>query len=407
MTINHQTSQISSLGIVGAGNMGASIAVAMTQLGIPVIIMDNCSVALESGLARIEKMFTSLDKRLDSQEKSLEIAKQRKLIEPVSKYDDLKNVDLVIEAVNEDIEIKRSVLQNLDKTCQPQTIIATNTSSLSISQLASFTNRPKQIIGLHFFNPAHIMSLVEVIPGLNTAESVTEISMDIVRKLHKLPVKVQECASFLVNRLLSRYLNEAIYILQTDLADVKTIDEAACELLMPIGPLQLRDMNGLDIGLSVARFNYNEYGERFQFPDLLETMVDRKMLGIKTLAGFYAYKQDERKPIGINPDLDNLLKISQPSQTGTTLAKFEPIQLFLPMINEAFLALQENIVAPSDLDPALKAALGMRKGPIEFAFEFGLENCLKKIETLFHAYGERFRPAPLLKRYVWAGKNCL
>ncbi len=390
--------------------MGASIAVAMTQLGVPIKIMDSNSAALKNGLARIEKMFASLEKRLDSREKekSLEIANRRKLIDPVSKYDDLKNVDLVIEAVNEDIEVKKSVLQSLDKICQPQTIIATNTSSLSITQLASFTNRPKQIIGLHFFNPAHIMSLVEIIPGLNTSDEVIKISIDIVRKLHKLPVQVQECASFLVNRLLSRYLNEAIYILQTGLADIKTIDKAACELLMPIGPLQLRDMNGLDIGLSVARFNYSEYGERFKPPTLLETMVDKKMLGIKTFAGFYAYKQNERKPISINQELDNLLKASKSSHYDkTTLPKFEPIQLFLPMINEAFLALQEKIVAPHDLDPALKAALGMRKGPMGFAFEFGLENCLKKIETLFHAYGERFRPAPLLKRYVWAGKNCL
>ena len=139
--------------------MGASIAVAMTQLGVPIKIMDSNSAALKNGLARIEKMFASLEKRLDSREKekSLEIANRRKLIDPVSKYDDLKNVDLVIEAVNEDIEVKKSVLQSLDKICQPQTIIATNTSSLSITQLASFTNGPKQIIGRHFFNPAHIM----------------------------------------------------------------------------------------------------------------------------------------------------------------------------------------------------------------------------------------------------------
>jgi len=303
--------------------------------------------------------------------------------------------------VNEDIQVKKSVLQSLDKICGAETIFASNTSSLSITQLASFTKRAKQVIGLHFFNPAHLMELVEVIPGLNTAPEVITFAFNFVKKLEKMPVKVEECASFLVNRLLGRYINEAIWVLQDGMADVKTIDQAACDLLMPIGPLQLRDMNGLDIGLSVARVNHAEYGERFKPPPLLEKMVELGLLGKKSQAGFYTYDQESRKPLAINLRLAELL---QPKQH---LPAFEPLQLFLPMINEVFVVLQEKIAAPEDIDPALQAGLGMRQGLMQFAFDYGLQNCLAKIENLYKAYGERFRPASLLKRYVWAGKQSL
>ena len=378
--------------------MGSSIAVAVSALGIPVYLVDTNSEALANGVMRIDKIFTSIEKKSDQN-----LQARRILIKPAENYDQLHNAQLVIEAVSEDIEIKKSVLQNLDRICLPETILASNTSSLSITQLASFTKRAKQVIGLHFFNPAHLMKLVEVIPGINTTPEVIDFAFRFVKSLEKMPIKVEECASFLVNRLLSRYMNEAIWILQNGLADVKTIDEAASDLLMPIGPLQLRDMNGLDIGLSVTHVNYLEYGERFKPPPLLAKMVELKMLGHKTQSGFYNYDQENRKPSGINPYLTKLL--SAEYKTADSLPAFEPLQLFLPMLNEAFLVMQEKIVAPQDIDLALQAGLGMRQGLLQFAFDYGLQNCLNKIEILYKAYGERFRPAPLLKRYVWANKQ--
>jgi len=384
------------IGIVGAGNMGASIAVAVSILGLPIYLIDTNPGVLQTGLARIDKIFSGLAKKSGQ-----DMQRRRGLIEPIEKYDQLREVQLIIEAVTEDIEVKKSVLQTLDKICKPETIFASNTSSLSITQLASFTNREKQIIGLHFFNPAHLMQLVEVIPGIKTAPQVSDFALDFVKKLDKFPVKVEECPSFLVNRLLGRYINEAIWVLQDGLADVKTIDEAACNLLMPIGPLQLRDMNGLDVGLSVSQINYAEYGERYKPPVLLEKMAELNMLGKKSQSGFYKYDRESGKPLAANDDLAALL------QPRKNLPVFEPLQLFLPMIIEAFLVLQERIVAPADIDFALQAGLGMRKGLMEFAFEYGLPNCLSKIESLYAVYGERFRPASLLKRYVWAGQKSL
>jgi 3-hydroxyacyl-CoA dehydrogenase len=396
--------------------MGSSIAVAISKLGLPIKLIDKQPAALESGLQRIDKMFAALERK-SQEDKEFKInatnisdaQSRRLLIQPTNNFDDFRDIDLVIEAVNEDLETKKSIFQMIDKICPQKTIFASNTSSFSITQLASFTNRPEQIIGMHFFNPAHIMALVEIIPGLNTSTEVVTTAIDFVRRLDKLPIKVEECASFLVNRLLGRYINEAIWILQSGLADAKTIDDAACQTLMPVGPLQLRDMNGLDIGLSVARFNYEEYGERFKPAPLLALMVERKMLGKKTGSGFYTYIESERKPQSINAKLPELISLNEKQNTErlANLPEFEPIQLFLPMINEAFYLLQEKIVSAQDIDPALKAGLGMKKGLLEYAFDLGLNNCLNKIENLHKTYGERFRPAPLLKRYVWANKNSL
>jgi 3-hydroxyacyl-CoA dehydrogenase len=405
---------ISKLGLVGAGTMGSSIAVSLTQLELPIVLIDKDTAALEKGLLQIDKLFAGLERKSQTDgatnnEVILDLKKRRSLIKAASNFDDLANCDLIIEAASEDLEIKKAILENLDRACKSSTIFASNTSSFSITQLASFTTRPQQIIGMHFFNPGHIMKLVEIIAGINTDAKTLSTTLDLVTRLDKLPIKVEECASFLVNRLLGRYINEAIWILQLGLTDVQTIDKSAQQIFMPIGPLQLRDMNGLDIGLSVANFNYTEYGERFMPPPLLTLMMKEKFLGKKVGIGFYTYSENERKSNTINPQLNNLIQQSQKENHLQTsnLPAFEPIQLFLPMINEAFLVLQEKIVSPSDIDVALKAGLGMKEGLLEFAFRFGLNNCLSKIEELNKFYGERFRPAPLLKRYVWANKTTL
>lgn len=394
---------VPTVSVVGAGLMGASIAVALASSGIPVKVKEIDDAALANGMKNIDGLF----KRMIDKGLSLEDAANRtSLIEAVHSYEELNHVDFVIEAVHESLAVKSKVFEQLDAVCDKECILASNTSSLSITQIASFTNRPERVIGMHFFNPAHVMKLVEVIPGVRTSNATVHIAIALGIRLGKLAVKVEECPSFLVNRLLSRYLNEALWLTQEKKATVEEIDEAACRLLMPLGPLALRDMNGLDIGLAVARFNFQEYGERFRPPPILEKMVEANMLGRKTLAGFYTYDGKTRKATSVNPEFLGLLNSINPDKVGR-ITESDSLRLFLPMINEAFIALQEKICWPDDLDPALKAGLGMRKGPLEFAFEIGLANCLKQIEHCFEQYGERFRPAQLLKRFVWAGKTSL
>lgn len=391
---------IRKVAVVGAGTMGASITVALVNSGFQVLLKDVDQKALDAGIAKIDRMLGSLVKKGLPQ---AEADQRKSLISAVENYKDLAEVDLAIEAVLEKMEVKSAVFAELEKHCKNDTILATNTSSLSITEIASHLKHPERMIGLHFFNPAHLMKLVEVIPGFDTSEETIGRSIRFAQSLDKLAVRVEECASFLVNRLLGRYMTEALWCLEESAAGIEEIDKAAVDFAMPIGPLALRDMNGADIGLAVARFNYQEYGERFRPAEILVEMVSRQWLGQKTGRGFYVYDQETRKRGAVNSELEQLISTNARPHNK----QFSPLRLFLPMINEAFLALQENVCALDDLDPALMAGLGMRKGPLAIAEEIGLAHCLEELESLFNLYGERFRPAPLLKRYVRAGRKQL
>jgi len=421
--------QISKVAIVGAGTMGASIAVAVSASGFPVILKDVSEEAVRAGLERVDRLLTSRVKKGLAQE---EADNQRSLIEGVVNYEPFPDVDFVIEAVAEILEVKRQVLKELDENCNVHAIFASNTSSLPITQLAAFTRRQDKVVGMHFFNPAHLMKLVEIIPGLDTSTDTVRTATEFGQALGKLAIRVEECPSFLVNRLLGRYMNEALWCLQEGIASVEEIDQAAVDYVMPIGPFALRDMNGADIGLAVARYNYQEYGERFHPPAILELMVKRNLLGQKAGAGFYLYDATTRKRSEANLQLGEVLSelasrrgVAAPphnaqanqlskvlatdfSKPATTNAPtFSVERLFLPMINEAFLVLQERVCEAEDIDPALMAGLGMRQGPLNLATEIGLANCLRQLDELCQRYGERFRPATLLKRYVWAGRTSI
>jgi 3-hydroxyacyl-CoA dehydrogenase len=396
--------EIKSVAVIGAGTMGSSIAVALASCGYTVFLKDVTEEFVAAGLKKVDKFFDSkMKKGLPTEDAQ----NQRAAITGVTDYDRFSAVDLVIEAVSENIDVKRAVFTELEAKVGPQTILASNTSGLSITRIAAFTSSPQRVIGLHFFNPAHIMKLVEVIPGLETSTGTVDDCIRFVKSLGKLAVRVEECASFLVNRLLGRYMNEALWCLQDRTATIADIDQAVCDYVMPIGPLALRDMNGADIGLAVAKFNFQEYGERFRPAPILERMVEQNILGQKTGRGFYLYDGETKKRTEPNPEIDNIITSLQNGSRGHNATSLNAEQLFLPMINEAFLVLQEKVCSAEDLDPALMAGLGMRKGPLALASEMGLSDCLKKIEVLFDRHGERFRPAPLLKRYVWGGRKAV
>jgi len=392
--------QVNRVGVVGAGTMGSSIALALAGRGYPVVLKDVDEPSVRSGLARIDRLLESRIAKGLAAEDAEEI---RSLVQPATDYSAFPDLDLAIEAVAESLEIKQLVLRELDDACNVNAIISTNTSSLPITQLASFTRRSDKVVGMHFFNPAHLMKLVEVIPGLDTSADTVRTAIEFGQSLGKLAIRVEECPSFLVNRLLGRYINEALWCLQEGVAAAEQIDTAACDYVMPIGPLALRDMNGADIGLAVARFNFQEYGERFRPAPVLEAMVKENLLGQKTGAGFYLYDSSTKKRAGANPKVAQIA--SSLREPGRATEPFRVDRLFLPMINESFLALQEKICDADDLDPAMMAGLGMRKGPLALAVDIGFSECLKQLEDLFEQHGERFRPATLLKRYVWAGRT--
>lgn len=397
--------KVQKAAVVGAGTMGAGIACVLSQTGMEVILKDVSQEFVERGLSNIKRMYDSRVKKeiLTQTEADYLFAN----IKGSTTYEDFKDVDLVIEAALETMDLKRQIFADLDKICPPHAILATNTSALSISEIASCTKRPSQVLGMHFFNPAQTMKLVEVIPGVHTSPLITEKMLQLCRDLNKIPVRVEECPGFLVNRLLFPYLNEALYVLTEGSATVEDIDKKAVEFGLPMGPFTLLDMTGIDVCLHVTDYLYSEYGPRFEPAPLLKLMVERGYLGQKKEAGFYLHpkgqqlKKDEPKPI--NPELKSLIeesrKLKSPAKAS---ASFDVHRIILPMFNEALYALQEKVVAVHDVDVAMQWGCGMSKGLLSLAEAKGLDWCLSELRTYEKLHGERFRPAWLATKFVRA-----
>jgi 3-hydroxyacyl-CoA dehydrogenase len=275
-------------------------------------------------------------------------------------------------------------------------ILATNTSALSISAIGSAVKRPEKLVGMHFFNPAHVMKLVEVIPGLATSSETVDDTVAFAESLRKIPVRVQECAGFLVNRLLMPYLNEAALALEDGAAPMKEIDQALMVTGLPMGPFVLLDMIGIDVAQKVAEILYEAFGPRMAAAELLDELVKRKRLGQKAGKGFYTEGEDAELPA--------LLAEIQ-KKRGTKKVKFTPERLVLPMINEAVICLQEGVATPSDIDIAMVAGMGFpqdKGGPLHLADAMGIDVVTAELTRLSRELGPRFWPAPMLKRMVAA-----
>ncbi len=383
-------------GVVGAGTMGGEIAQVISFSGLPVVLKDIDQAMLDKGMATIRKIYQS---RVDKGKMSVgEMESKLALVEPTLSYDSFADVDIVIEAVPEKMHIKKQVFAELEQVVPETTIFASNTSALSISEMASATKRPGKVIGMHFFNPAHVMKLVEIIPGLETTQETIDDVVMFTESLRKLPVVVQECPGFLVNRLLMPYLNEATYCLQEGTATASEIDEALVEFGMPMGPFTLMDMLGIDVCSYVGEYLYSEYGPRMEPAKLFYKLVETGRLGEKVGKGFYGYGDETDEPV-------KAMIAEFGKKPGST---FSVERVIYPLINEAVLALQEHIASINDIDMAMIAGTGMtyhgeRKGPLAIADEIGLDVVLAKLEEFFAQYGERFRPARLLRTKVRAG----
>jgi len=283
------TPSIQTIGIIGAGTMGNGIAQACAVQGLRVVMVDISEAAVQKGLSTVSG---SLD-RLIKKEKMTETAKQQAmaLIQGSTSYDDLKSVDLVIEAATENEGLKVKILQQLDGLLPANVVLATNTSSISITKLAAVTQRPDRFIGMHFFNPVPMMALVEIIRGLQTSDATHAAVKSLAERLGKTPITVKNAPGFVVNRILVPMINEAFFVLAEGLASPEDIDagmKLGCN--QPIGPLALADMIGLDVCLAVMNVYVEEYNDSKYRPcPLLKEMVAAGYLGRKTGRGVYTY----------------------------------------------------------------------------------------------------------------------
>jgi len=281
--------EIKKLGVVGAGTMGNGIAQIAAQIGCDVVMSDIEMRFVEGGMKKIEAFLAkSVEKgKMDAKDKDAILGRIKGTVDMA----DLKDVDFVVEAVLEDLDLKKSVFKELDEMCRPEVILATNTSSMSITEIAASTKRPDKVCGMHFFNPVPLMRLVEIIRGYATSDETILITTDLAQKMGKTTVEVKkDSPGFIVNRIMIPHMVEAIRIVEEGIASIEDVDKAVKNgLNYPMGPFELMDLTGIDIAYNVTEYLYNELNKENKWvsPNLLKTMIRAGNLGRKTGKGWY------------------------------------------------------------------------------------------------------------------------
>lgn len=402
--------QIRSVAVIGAGTMGGGIAMAFISAGIPVKLLELEQKNLDRGLADIDKSYDiSVKKGRFSQQY---VNKCMALLSGTLNYDDLADVDLVIEAVFESMEVKQTVFEQLDRICKPGAILASNTSTLNINTIASFTKRPEDVVGMHFFSPANIMRLLEIIRGNKTSADVIVTAIKLARVIKKVPVVVGVCFGFVGNRMLEPYAREAHRLLLEG-ATPRQVDSVLTEFGLAMGPLSMYDLAGIDVGYLVRESRRDEIAHDPTYNRIADDLYHLGRFGQKTDRGFYFYngreQTDDAEVTVLARKLATELGIQQRIISDQEI--FERC-LFM-LINEGADILNEGIAYRSgDCDLIWVNGYGFpawRGGPMQYADEVGLNTILEGIEkyrSALGSYGEMwFKPSPLLVELVASKKT--
>jgi len=406
MPADTQPLPIRRVAVIGAGTMGGGIAMCFANAGIPVKLIDISSDALAAGLKRIENTYaTSLARGSTSPEK---MQRALALIEGASHYEAAADVDLVVEAVFENMALKKEIFAKLDRITPPHCILGSNTSSLNIDEIADATGRPDKVIGTHFFSPANVMKLLENVRGRRSSAQTIATVMELGKTINKIPVLAGNCDGFIGNRMLQYYAGRAEFLLEEGCTP-EQVDGVAERFGMPMGPLAMRDLSGMDVGVQVRKVRALSLPPEERFSPIVERLVNKGWYGQKTGKGFYIYEGRTRLP---NPDaLDVITAVSRELGIQRRSWSDEEIlaHLFHPLVNEGARILEDRIaIRASDIDITWVNGYGFPHyygGPMFWGEKIGLENVLQTAIALGEKHGRRWRPAALLERLVKEGKG--
>ena len=401
------TLSVNSVGIVGAGTMGGGIAMVFANAGIPVHLKETDQAALDRGVANIHKNYANSLKRGRLTQQFVD--QRLKLIRPTLDHGEFAGVDMVVEAVFESMALKKEVLSQLDRVCKPGAILATNTSSLNIDEIASATSRPQSVIGTHFFSPANVMRLLEIVRGAATSKEAIATCMQLSKKLGKVGVLVGNCMGFVGNRMFGPYRREAQFLVEEG-ASVEAVDTALYEFGMAMGPLATGDLAGLDVGWRIRK----EF-RHLQKPGIRQALIEDRLcelgrFGQKTGAGWYKY--DENRKPSPDPQVASLIR-QWTSEAGIPQRQISAEEIvdrcIYTLVNEGARLLEEGIALRAvDIDIIYLNGYGFpahRGGPMWYADTIGLKKVYERIREFQQRFGNWWEPAPLLERLAEQGKT--
>ncbi len=401
--------KVGQVGVIGAGTMGVGITMNFLNAGIPVTLLEMKQEALDKGVATIRRNYENTMKK--GRLKPEQVEQRMALVAPTLSYDAFKSADLVIEAVFENMDVKKSVFETLDKVCKPGAILASNTSYLNLDAIAGFTSRPADVIGLHFFSPANVMRLLEIVRGAKTAPDVLATCLALARTIKKVAVVSGVCDGFIGNRMIGRYGAAAVGLVHAG-ALPQQVDGALQRFGMAMGPLRMGDLAGLDIGWATRKRRAVEAGVPLA-PSVPDKLCEAGRFGQKTGAGWYRYEPGKRDPI---PDEATTQLIEQfRAEQGITPRAISDDEIvercIFALVNEGARILEEGIAArASDIDVVYLNGYGFplkRGGPMLYADSVGLGNVVRSLRRFAAEPGAEawWRPAPLLQRLASEGKT--